>query len=268
MSREPDDLLALAVEVAADAGQLLLAHSEQVLEVRTKTSATDPVTEADDASERLIVRRLLAARPDDGILGEEGASRSGSSGLRWVVDPLDATVNFTYGLPHWCVSIAAEDDRGPVVGVVADPGREEVFAAARGHGATCNGRAIAVTDVPALDRALVATGFSYDPDVRDQQGRDVAALLPRVRDVRRAGSAALDLAYVAAGRLDGYYEFGLQPWDWAAGRLLVTEAGGTVSSHRRRLAGTVREGVVAGGATAHDAIASWLGERPDTPEAR
>lgn len=258
-------LLDLAVEVALDAGQVLLAHRDRTLDVTTKTSATDPVTQADRASEELIARRLLAARPDDGLLGEEdAANRPGTSGVRWVVDPLDATVNFTYRLPHWCVSIAAEDDDGPLAGVVHDPVRNEVFAAARGRGATLDGDAITVTGVTDAARTLVATGFAYDPAVRVDQGRDLADLVTRVRDVRRGGSAALDLAYVAAGRVDAYVEFGLQPWDWAAGRLLVTEAGGVVSTHQRVLGGQPRPGVVAGGRAAHDALVAWLEERRRT----
>jgi myo-inositol-1(or 4)-monophosphatase len=261
---DPAGLRALAVAVACEAGDVLLEHRERTLQVDIKTSATDPVTQADRASEDLIARRLLAARPDDGLLGEEDrANRRGSSGLRWVVDPLDATVNFTYRLPHWCVSIAVEDDEGPLAGVVHDPVRGEVFAAARGRGASLDDRPLHVSEVDDLHRVLVATGFAYDPAVRADQGRDVADLLGRVRDVRRGGSAALDLAYVAAGRVDGYVEFGLQPWDWAAGRLLVTEAGGHVSTHRRTLGGEVREGIVAGGPTAHDALAAWVRERSE-----
>lgn len=252
-------LLALAVEVALDAGQVLVAHRDRVLDVVAKTSDTDPVTQADRASEDLIARRLLSARPDDGLLGEEDAdNRAGTSGIRWVVDPLDATVNFTYRLPHWCVSIAAEDADGPLVGVVHDPLRREVFAAERGGGATVNGTSMAVTDVDDLRHTLVATGFAYDAEVRAAQGRDAADLLTRVRDLRRGGSAALDLAYVAAGRVDAYLEFGLAPWDWAAGRLLVTEAGGVVTSVSRTFAGRELDGLVAGGRGAHDHLVDWL----------
>ena len=262
--QDPGALVELAVEVALDAGQVLLAHRDAVLEVATKTSATDPVTQADRASEELIARRLLDVRPDDGLMGEEDAdNRPGTSGIRWVVDPLDATVNYTYRLPHWCVSIAAEDAAGPMVGVVHDPVRNEVFAAARGRGATLDGAPMHVTDTDRLARTLLATGFAYDPAVRADQGRDAADLLTRVRDLRRGGSAALDLAYVAAGRVDAYLEFGLQPWDWAAGRLLVTEAGGVVTTHRRTLGGAPREGIVAGGPAAAAALADWLDDRRD-----
>lgn len=258
-----DDLRPLAVEVARAAGDLLLEHRTRTLSVESKTSATDPVTEADRASEALIARRLLDARPDDGLLGEEDAdNRRGSTGIRWVVDPLDATVNFTYGLPHWCVSIAAEGDDGPLVGVVHDPVRDELFTAVRGGGATLGDQPLAVTDVADLGHTLVATGFSYEPATRADQGEDLAQLLRTVRDVRRAGSAALDLAWVAAGRVDAYLEFGLSPWDWAAGRLLVTEAGGAVTSPRRHLGGRERVGVVAGGGPAHDGLVTWLQEHP------
>jgi myo-inositol-1(or 4)-monophosphatase len=254
-------LRAVAVEIAVDAGQILLAQRDRALEVGTKSTATDPVTAADRASEGLISRRLATARPDDGLLGEEGASRRGTSGIRWVVDPLDATVNYTYGFPHWCVSIAAEDDDGPVAGVVHDPLRRELFVAGRGLGAVLEDRPLKVTDVATLDRTMVATGFAYDPDLRAVQGREAADLLGLVRDLRRAGSAALDLAYVAAGRVDAYYEVGLQPWDWAAGRLLVTEAGGVVTTKRRTLAGGTRDGLVAGGRAAHDHLVAWLASR-------
>jgi myo-inositol-1(or 4)-monophosphatase len=251
-------LLALAVDVAHEAGRVLLAHRGQVLDTQMKSSATDPVTAADHASERLITSRLLASRPDDGMLGEEAADdRRGTTGVRWVVDPLDATVNFTYGLPHWCVSIAAEDEHGPLVGVVHDPVRAETFRASRGGGAWLEEGSLAVTTSDALGRMLVATGFAYDPAVRVDQGRLAADLLAHARDIRRGGSAALDLAYLAAGRVDAYYEFGLAPWDWAAGRLLVTEAGGVVSEHRSVLGGQERTGIVAGGRAAHDLLVAW-----------
>ena len=143
-------------------------------------------------------------------------------------DPLDGTVSYLYGYPHWCVSIAVEDGDGALAGVVFDPNRDELFAAARGEGATLGGRPIAVRDPAPLERALVATGFGYDAGVRARQAEVVARLLPRVRDIRRAGSAALELSWLAAGRLDAFYERGLNPWDWAAGNLLVREAGGVV----------------------------------------
>lgn len=257
----PASLRDLATDIAAEAGTLLRSYAGRTsLGVETKTSATDPVSEADHASEHLITERIVAARPDDAILGEEGIDRRGTSGLRWVVDPLDGTVNFLYGYPHWCVSIAVEDEAGPVAGVVFDPSRGELFSAARGAGATVGEVSLGVSDVPDLARSLVATGFAYDADVRADQGEMAAGLLRVARDLRRGGSAALDLAWVAAGRVDVYVEHGLNPWDWAAGMLLVEEAGGVVSRTSRGLGGRPRDGIVAGGRAAHDAVVGWLGD--------
>lgn len=263
----PRELLELAIDVARDAGELLCSYAERrSLGVETKTSATDPVSEADHAAERLITERLLAARPDDGIVGEEAADdRAGTTGLRWVVDPLDGTVNFLYRLPQWCVSIACEDDRGAVVGVVHAPVHGECFAASRGGGAFLGDRELAVSSPPDLGRTLLATGFSYAPAVRADQGRLAAELLTVVRDVRRGGSAALDLAWTAAGRVDAYLEHGLNPWDWAAGRLLVEEAGGAVSAVTSVLGGASRAGVLAGGRPAHDELLRWLRDREARP---
>jgi fructose-1,6-bisphosphatase/inositol monophosphatase family enzyme len=188
-----EPLLDLAVDLAEDAGRLLLDYAQRRhLAVDTKTSATDPVSEADRASERLITDTLADTRPEDAILGEEDArNRPGTSGLRWVIDPLDGTVNFLYGIPAWCVSIACEDASGALVGVVHDPSRGETFAALRGGGATCNGLPIRASEVDRLDRALVATGFSYGPEVRMVQGGWAADLLGRARDIRRVGAAAV-----------------------------------------------------------------------------
>ncbi len=225
--------------------------------VETKTTATDPVSEADRAAERLIAHRLLEHRPDDGFLAEEGqAERRGTSGYRWVVDPLDGTVNFLYDRPTWCVSIAAEDDDGGVVAVVHAPLLAETWVASRGLGARRleGDRPCRVSEVTDLAQALVSTGFAYEAEVRAEQARDQAELTGRVRDVRRDGSAALDLAWTAAGRVDGYYEHGLKPWDLAAGRLLVTEAGGHVTLIDRTIAGHPLTGVVAGGRAIHDLL--------------
>jgi myo-inositol-1(or 4)-monophosphatase len=193
-----------------------------------KSSSTDMVSDADREAERAIVDLLRTERPDDGILAEEGAEEHAASGRRWVVDPLDGTTNFLYGFPAWAVSVALEDPDGGLAGVVYDPSRDELFAGERGGGATLNGTPIHVrTDAP-LEEALIATGFGYDAERRARQAEVLLQILPAVRDIRRAGAAALDLAWVAAGRLDGYWERGLHRWDWAAGRLLVTEAGGEV----------------------------------------
>ncbi|MDQ1514033.1 MAG: monophosphatase, partial [Microbacteriaceae bacterium] len=164
-----------------------------------------------------------------GLLGVEGAATDGSSGRRWVVDPLDGTTNYHSGIPLWAVSVAVEDAEGALAGTVLDPVRDELFRAERGEGAWMNGEPIRVREGVALERALAATGFGYEPQARARQSEALRHVLPRVRDIRRAGAAALDLAWVAAGRLDAYFEDGLKPWDWAAGRLLVTEAGGAVA---------------------------------------
>jgi len=193
------------------------------------------VSDADREAEQAIVALLRAERPDDGILGEEGASAGATSGRRWVVDPLDGTTNYLYRFPAWAVSVALEDAdtptlgaAGALVGVVHDPLRGETFAAVRGEGASRDGAAIAVSGAERLDSALIGTGFGYAAQRRAAQAEVVARVLPRVRDIRRAGAAALDLCMVACGRLDGYYERGLNAWDWSAGSLIAAEAGATV----------------------------------------
>jgi myo-inositol-1(or 4)-monophosphatase len=187
------------------------------------------VSDADREAEAALTRLLAAERPDDGLLGEEGADAGGTSGRRWVVDPLDGTTNYLYRYRAWAVSVALEDAGGEgLVGVVHDPLNGETFSASRGGGAFLNGEPIAVSGHDELRTALVATGFGYDPEVRRGQAELLLRVLPRVRDVRRAGAAALDLCHVAAGRLDGYYERGIHHWDYAAGALIVAEAGGRV----------------------------------------
>ncbi|AXI79828.1 inositol monophosphatase family protein [Peterkaempfera bronchialis] len=228
---EPDphlaaELLDLALEAARQAGALLRDGRPADLGVAaTKSSPVDVVTEMDTACEKLIVELISARRPDDGFLGEEGASSPGTSGVRWVVDPLDGTVNYLYGLPTWAVSIAAEVDGRAVVGVVAVPERGETFHAVAGGGAYLDGERIGCRPAPAPGQALVCTGFNYVREVREHQAEVVRALIAEVRDIRRGGSAAVDLCDVACGRLDGYYERGLHPWDMAAGVLIAREAG-------------------------------------------
>ncbi len=196
--------------------------------VDTKSSSTDMVSEADREAERAIVELLRAERPDDGLIGEEGADESSASGRNWVIDPLDGTTNYLYGCPAWCVSVALEDREGGLAGVVHDPVGRETFVAERGGGARLNGEPIHVSEASELATALIGTGFGYEPAVRAGQADIVRRLLPQVRDIRRAGAAALDLCFVAAGRLDGYYERGVHHWDYAAGALVVREAGGEV----------------------------------------
>lgn len=212
--------------MAREAGELLRSGREgMTAAVDTKTSPTDVVTAMDRAAERLVVDRLLAARPQDGVLGEEGADRPGTSGVRWVIDPIDGTVNYLYRLPIWSVSIAAEQDGRTVAGVVYDPTRDTLWSAARGQGAHRDGAPVRCSQESRLDRALVATGFGYTSQRRELQAEVVRHLLPRVRDIRRLGSAALDLCATAAGMVDAYYEQGLKPWDLAAAALIAEEAG-------------------------------------------
>lgn len=230
MENDPQELLELASDIAVQAGELLAERQPQVRDfVGTKSSPTDMVTEVDRESERMIADLILAIRPFDAILGEEGTSHEGRSGVRWVVDPLDGTTNFLYGFPMYAVSIAVEAEGKTVAGAVFNAATNELFAAGKGLGATLNGDTIHVASEADLSRALVATGFGYDPSRRKLQGEMLARLIGRVRDVRRAGSAALDLCHVACGRVDAYYEQGLNPWDWGAGELIVREAGGEVA---------------------------------------
>jgi myo-inositol-1(or 4)-monophosphatase len=223
---DPSSLLDLAVATARAAAELVArGRASAGAAVQVKSSPVDVVTAVDTACEELIVGRLLAARPDDGLLGEEGSSREGTSGVRWVVDPLDGTVNYLYGLPSWAVSIAAEFEGETVIGVVEAPTRGETFRAALGHGAFRNAQPIRCRPAPPLDQALVGTGFNYVAERRAAQADLVRQLIPRVRDIRRSGSAAVDLCDVAAGRLDAFYERGLHAWDLAAGDLIAREAG-------------------------------------------
>lgn len=223
---DPVELRDLAVRVAVDAAALVRARRADGVEVvATKSSAVDIVTETDRESEDLIRAALRAARPDDGFLGEEGGSEETSSGVTWVVDPIDGTVNFLYGIPAYAVSIAARTEREVVAGAVVNVASGEVFSASRGGGAFLDGLRIGVRPTPPLAQRLVATGFWYEARVRAAQGEAVARLLPQVRDIRRAGSCALDLCSVAAGRCDGYVEEGPAPWDYSAGGLVAEEAG-------------------------------------------
>ena len=231
-------LLDLAVRAAQAGGREIRARAGRVTGVGVKSTPTDPVTDTDRAAERAIVDVLIATRPDDGIVGEEGTARPGSTGLHWVIDPLDGTVNHLYGLPHTTVSVAceareslADGSTAPwaLVGAVHDPARGETFRAARGVGAWLGGELLRRRDVTDLGTALVATGFSYAATSRARQARVLAHLLPRVRDLRSHGSAALELCWVAAGRCDAYYEDELAPWDWAAGALIAAEAGAAVT---------------------------------------
>lgn len=233
------DLLELARKTAVEASDLAKTRRAEGVEIADrKSSITDVVTAADREVEQLVLERIRAARPDDGILGEEGTSVEGTSGVTWVVDPIDGTVNYLYGVGEYAVSIAAVE--GPtslselrpsnwtgLAGVIAAPVSGRVFEAAKGAGATVNGAKLTPSAPASLAESLVATGFGYDDQRRRKQGAVVAQLLPRVRDVRRMGAAAIDIASCAAGQVDAYYERGVRPWDVAAGLLIAEEAGCT-----------------------------------------
>jgi myo-inositol-1(or 4)-monophosphatase len=227
------DLRDLALATARDAGELVLRLRDQGVEVAgTKTSATDIVTLADQAAEALVKERLLGARPNDGMIGEEGDDLPGTSGVVWIVDPIDGTVNYLYGHPHFAVSIAAEVDGVVVAGVVVAPRLGLEYVATLGGGATCNGLEVRPRLGVALSERLLATGFSYEQPARARAASYVARLLPRVRDLRRQGSCALDLCGVASGLLDAYVEEGPHIWDHAAAGLVVLEAGGILEVAR------------------------------------
>ncbi len=222
------ELLALASDLALQAGRIHATGRQEALRIETKSSPTDLVSQVDKAAEQLIVERLSSERPDDAILGEEGASRDGTSGLRWVVDPLDGTTNYVYGYPAYSVSIAVEIGGEAQVGVVLDSSSGRLYRAVAGSGAVCDDRPIRARVPEGLATALVATGFSYGSAQRELEGAVLAALLGRIRDIRRSGTAALDLCRLAAGEVDAYWELDLSPWDFAAGVLIAREAGAEV----------------------------------------
>ena len=224
----PDELHTLACELAREASRVHLEGLAGALEVSTKSAPNDFVSDVDRRAEARIVTLLAAARPGDAILGEEGTACAGDSGLRWIVDPLDGTTNYVYGYPAFCSSIAVEKDGDTVAAAVCESLTGAVFSAMRGKGAWRGDRPLRVRSPAALSAALVATGFSYDARQRRRQGQVMARLLERVGDIRRSGSAALDLCRLAAGQVDAYFELDLSPWDYAGGRLIAQEAGACV----------------------------------------
>jgi myo-inositol-1(or 4)-monophosphatase len=234
LSTEPadellDELLDLALRVAREAAALVRTRREEGVQVAATTSSiTDVVTQADRDSDQLIRTRVLSARPGDGLLGEEGSDSTGTTGVRWVVDPIDGTVNYLHGLDQYAVSIGVEVDGRVQVGVVLNAATGDEFTAVRGRGAHRNGRPIRAAAPVALEHAVVATGYNYELPIRARQAQAVASLVVRIADVRRLGSCALDLCAVAAGQLDGYVEEGCNPWDYAAGGLVAEEAGAVV----------------------------------------
>lgn len=224
------ELLRLALTVAESAGDLLVDRPAS-WDLTAKSTAIDIATQMDHASEKLIVESILAARPDDGIIGEEGTSRASKSGITWVIDPVDGTVNYFYGLPGWAISIAAKDENSTLVGVVHSPTVSSTWHASKGGGAFLNDVKIACNDPVELNRALLSTGFAYDVNDRVKQLKIINALLPQIRDLRRIGSAAADICHVATGLVDGYFETGLHEWDLAAAELIAREAGAVVITY-------------------------------------
>ena len=248
-----DALLDLATRAARAAGELLARRfREPPAGVSSKSTPTDLVSDADRESEALLVEMISAERPGDGFVTEESDAVASRSGVRWIVDPLDATVNYLFRIPWWCVSVAVEDEAGTIAGAIFNPNVDEMFTALRGRGARLNGHPISVSTTDRLDRGLIGTGFAYLDRARADQAAIVARVLPLARDVRRMGSAALDLASLACGRLDGYYEAPLERWDRAAGLLMLAEAGG-VTTH---LPGpqALTDGVIASGPALHDRL--------------
>ena len=222
------ELLNLAESIALKAGSLLVNRPSK-FDLDEKSGVFDFATQMDHESEKLIVSEILAARPSDGLIGEEGANRESKSGVTWVIDPIDGTVNYLYDIPGWCISIAAKDRDGGLAGVVYSPATQSLWKAHRGGGAFLNGNPIKCNDPVALNRALVGSGFAYDLEKRKIQAALIARLLPEIRDLRRLGACAVDMCHVASGSLDAYFEAGVNEWDYAAAGLIATEAGAMIS---------------------------------------
>lgn len=251
---EKEQLLDLALRVGKKAAELLMQRPD-ILEVSTKSSDVDIVTQMDKASEALIVSSILAERPQDGMIGEEGADRDSTSGITWVIDPLDGTVNYFYGLPGWNVSIAAKDKDGVVVGVVVCPTLNSTWWAVRGGGAFHNGDKLQCNNPVELNRSMLATGFAYESEKRALQLQFINTLMPEIRDIRRNGAAAVDLCFVGAGNVDAYFESGLHEWDVAAGGLIAQEAGAVLTQHQ--IGG--QNFTLAAGAHLHQSLRNTLG---------
>jgi len=256
---DPAVLLALATAAATEAAALIhTGRASGLHAVATKSTGTDMVTEYDHAAEALIASTLRATRPDDAIVGEEGTADTGTTGIRWFVDPIDGTTNFLYALPGYSVSLAAADAAGPLVGVVAIPTLGEVFTAVRRGGAFLNGHPIRVSAATQTATALVATGFAYDATTRVGQMEVLGRMIDKVRDIRRFGACSADLCYVACGRVDAYFERGLMPWDIAAGVLIAQEAGAVVTDFSGGPAGPAQ--VLAAAPGIHAALLGLLRE--------
>ncbi|GAB3941543.1 inositol monophosphatase family protein [Corynebacterium tapiri] len=263
------ELQKLAEAIVSEAAELIRNRRAELLEqaaisqfAMTKSSPVDPVTIVDTAAEDFIAQRLAQLRPEDGIIGEEGSGQHGRSSVTWIVDPIDGTVNFIYGIPMFAVSLAAAIDGRVVAGAVINVTNGELYSAARGHGAVLKAgeqcRRLEVNGITDLEQTLLATGFAYDARRRAVQGELVAQLLPRVRDIRRLGSAALDLCHVAAGRVDAYYEHGINCWDYAAGALIAEEAGARVRTPALSVPGSEGAVVLAAAPEVFDDVAELL----------
>jgi myo-inositol-1(or 4)-monophosphatase len=257
---EIDAILALATRLAREAGAIQRERYETAIRIETKSASIDLVTEVDHACEALIIDGILGERPADAILAEEGGGEDTQGAeWRWIIDPLDGTMNYAHGYPRFCVSIGIERAGEPTLGVVYDPLLDECFSATRGGGATLNGHAIGVSDETEIGRALLATGFAYDVHRSEDDNVDhFAHFVKRARGLRRDGSAALDLCYVAAGRFDGYWELKLHAWDVAAGNLIVVEAGGRTSDFQGKLSPGDGRQTVASNGRIHDAMIEVL----------
>lgn len=254
------ELLDLAESVAIKAGEFLKNRPSK-FELDQKSGVFDFATQMDHESERLIVSELLAARPDDGLIGEEGASKESKSGITWVIDPIDGTVNYLYDIPGWCVSIGAKDHEGGVVGVVYSPATNSLWKASRGGGAFLNNSPIRCNEPVQLNRALVGSGFAYDLQKRKVQAELIERLLPEIRDLRRLGACAVDICHVASGSLDAYFEAGVNEWDYAAAGLIATEAGAKISIASGIWNGQ-KQMVIAAGPTLHAALTAQIEAGP------
>lgn len=254
------ELLDLAESVAIKAGEFLKNRPSK-FELDQKSGVFDFATQMDHESERLIVSELLAARPDDGLIGEEGASKESKSGITWVIDPIDGTVNYLYDIPGWCVSIGAKDHEGGVVGVVYSPATNSLWKASRGGGAFLNSSPIRCNEPVQLNRALVGSGFAYDLQKRKVQAELIERLLPEIRDLRRLGACAVDICHVASGSLDAYFEAGVNEWDYAAAGLIATEAGAKISIASGIWNGQ-KQMVIAAGPTLHAALTAQIEAGP------
>ncbi|MBM3656346.1 MAG: inositol monophosphatase [Actinobacteria bacterium] len=250
------ELLALAEQVAKNAGELLSDRPSK-FELDQKSGALDFATQKDHQSEALIAGQILAQRPGDGLIGEEGANKKSDTGITWVIDPIDGTVNYLYDLPGWCISIAAKNGKEVIAGVVYSPTSNSLWKASKSDGAFLNNLPIKCNDPVALDRALLGTGFAYDIKNRRVQAKIIQDLLPKVRDLRRLGACAVDICHVASGSLDAFFEEGVNEWDYAAASLIAQEAGATFSVAKAR-DGSASSAVIVAGPFLHATLSAQL----------